>query len=86
MLKFKPSQKVKAIKDIRNDGTCAGCSRGKILVKSGTEGFVREISEFLEYEIINVHFIEENTIVGCLAGELEIVEDFDEDSGKWMKI
>lgn len=85
-MKFRPCQKVRVLKDIRNDGTCAGCNRGKIILKKGSEGFIREIGEFLYFQVIYTHFLDEDKIVGLREDEIEIIEDFDEETGKWIKI
>ena len=83
---FRPCQKIRVIKDIRNDGTCAGCNRGKIILKKGAEGFIREIGEFLDSTVIYAHFIEEDKIVGLREQEIELIEDFDEEGGGWIKV
>ncbi|MBZ4642858.1 MAG: nitrogen fixation protein NifZ [Deferribacteres bacterium] len=86
MIKFKPCQKVKVLNDIRNDGTCSGCRRGNIILKAGSVGFVRELGEFLNLQVIYVHFLEDDKIVGLREDELEILEDFDEDTGRWIPV
>lgn len=83
---YKLCQMIRVIKEIRNDGTCAGCNRGKTILKKGAEGFIREIGEFLDFTVIYAHFIEEDKIVGLREQKIELVEDFDEERGEWIKV
>jgi nitrogen fixation protein NifZ len=73
---FDLDQKVRVLTKIRNDGTYPGEARGKLLVEEGEEGYVIGIGTYLQNSYIySVHFLGTNRIVGCLAKELELVED-----------
>jgi len=85
-LTFKVNQKVRVTKIIKDDGSCSGCNskRGDVVAKPGWEGFVCDITDFLFKPVIVVHFIEEQIKIGFRESELEIVEDFDEETGEWV--
>jgi len=73
---FDLDQKVRVLSKIRNDGTYPGEARGKLLVEEGEEGYVIGIGTYLQNSYIySVHFLNTNRIVGCLAKEMELVED-----------
>ncbi|HEY0211448.1 nitrogen fixation protein NifZ [Acerihabitans sp.] len=63
--------RVRVIRSLRNDGTFPGQERGAMLVRKGSIGYVREWGTFLQDNIIyQVHFVEEDRIVGCREQEL----------------
>lgn len=69
--KFDYGEKVRVIKNIRNDGTFMGSKRGALLIRRGSEGFVKGIGKFLQDQVIyQVHFIEQGVTVGCRETEL----------------
>jgi nitrogen fixation protein NifZ len=73
---FAPGEKVKALRDIRNDGSMWGRRVGDILIRAGEIGYVRGIGEFLQrYYIYDVDFFERGQIVGMRGHELARVED-----------
>ncbi|WP_303851571.1 nitrogen fixation protein NifZ [Seleniivibrio woodruffii] len=82
-MELKVNQKVLVTKMIRNDGTCAGCKRGTPVAYEGMEGFICEITEFHFEPVYVVHFLDINKKLGFRAQELEVIEDFDEEEGKW---
>lgn len=82
-MQLKVNQRVIVKKMIRNDGSCQGCSRGTPVAYEGMEGFISEISEFHFEPVYVVHFIEKNLRIGFREPELEVLEDFDEETGKW---
>lgn len=68
---FDYGQKVRVIKNIRNDGTFMGSSRGELLVRRGNLGYIKSVGKFLQDQIIyQVHFIELGITVGCRESEL----------------
>ncbi len=83
---FRENQKVRVKKAVRNDGTFPGHKMGEILINEGSEGYVKEVSEFLFKPAIFVHFIDKNMIIGFRKEELEIIEDYDIETGRWIKI
>lgn len=63
--------RVRVIRSLRNDGTFPGKARGALLVRKGSVGYVREWGTFLQDNLIyQVHFVEEDRIVGCREQEL----------------
>lgn len=74
--KFDYGQKVRVIKNIRNDGTVMGKSRGALLIRRGSEGYVRSVGKFLQDQVVyQVHFIEQDSTIGCKEQELLDVND-----------
>lgn len=73
--KFDYGDKVRVIKNIRNDGTLQG-GRGELLVRRGTTGFIRHAGYFQQDQIVyQVHFLDTNQLVGCREGELASASD-----------
>lgn len=83
---FIPNQKVRVKSITRADTTCAGmCSKcGQVIADEGDEGFVCELTEFLFEPVVVVHFIEKNKRIGFRPNELEILEDFNPETGEWF--
>lgn len=72
--RFAPGDKVRALREIRDDGTTWGRRRGEILVVPGEVGYVRAVGEFLQrYYIYDVDFYERGRIVGMRGHEIERV-------------
>lgn len=60
------------MRNVRNDGTYPGLEVGKLLVRRGSVGFVRDVGTFLQDQIIySVHFLEVDRLVGCREEELQ---------------
>ena len=60
------------MRNLRNDGTVPGVAVGKLLVRRGSTGFVRDLGTFLQDQIIYaVHFLSEGQLVGCREEELQ---------------
>jgi len=60
------------VRNLRNDGTVPGVAVGKLLVRRGSTGFVRDLGTFLQDQIIYaVHFLSEGQLVGCREEELQ---------------
>lgn len=73
---FDLESKVKVLKKIRNDGTFPGKQIGEVLANKGDIGYIISIGTYLQTAYIySVHFLENGNIVGCLAKELELVND-----------
>jgi len=69
--KFNYGEKVRVLKNIRNDGTFMGAVRGALLVRHGSEGYIKGVGKFLQEQMIyQVHFIEQGYTVGCRESEL----------------
>lgn len=78
--KFDYGDKVRVIKNIRNDGTFMGSDRGSLLLRRGSVGYIKGVGKFLQDQVIyQVHFIEKGCTVGCRESELaDINEDWSE--------
>jgi len=69
--KFDYGEKVRVIKNIRNDGTFMGSPRGALLIRRGSEGYIKGVGKFLQDQVIyQVHFMEQGCTVGCRETEL----------------
>lgn len=72
---FEYGQKVRSLKNVRNDGTFPGMEIGDILVKKGDLGYVTSIGTFLQqFYIYGVDFYERGYVVGMKSRELESAE------------
>ncbi|MDA7746863.1 nitrogen fixation protein NifZ [Psychromonas sp.] len=68
---FDYGEKVRVIKNIRNDGTFMGSNRGALLIRRGSEGYIKGVGKFLQDQVIyQVHFMEQGCTVGCRESEL----------------
>lgn len=62
---------VRVIRNVRDDGTFPGASRGDLLVRRGSVGYVVDHGTFLMDQVIySVRFIDSGRIVGCREEEL----------------
>lgn len=69
--RFDYGERVRIIRNVRNDGTYPGMDVGKLLVRRGSVGFVMNVGTFLQDQIIyTVNFMDLNRIVGCREEEL----------------
>ncbi len=69
--RFRPGEKVRATKYVKNDGTYPRREIGEILVRKGDTGYVRDIGAFLQqFYIYAVEWVESGAIVGMRAREL----------------
>lgn len=75
--RFDYGDSVRVIRNIRNDGTFPGVVTGKLLIRRGSVGFVRQIGTFLQDQIIyGVHFVDQGgRVVGCRETELIPADD-----------
>ncbi len=84
--KYEYGEAVRLTRNIRNDGTFPGAVRGKLLIRSGSVGYIRDVGTFLQDQIIySVDFINSGTlvggtmvsgiIVGCREQELQYEND-----------
>jgi nitrogen fixation protein NifZ len=70
--RFEYGDEVRVVRNLRNDGTVPGVAVGKLLVRRGSTGFVRDLGTFLQDQIIYaVHFLSEGQLVGCREEELQ---------------
>jgi nitrogen fixation protein NifZ len=62
---------VRVTRNIRNDGTYPGETKGTLLVRRGSVGYVRNVGTFLQNQIIySVDFFAAGRLVGCREQEL----------------
>lgn len=74
--KFEYGTAVRVIRNLRNDGTYPGEPTGRLLVRSGSIGYVRDVGTFLQDQLIyTVDFIEQGRRVGCREQELQLEGD-----------
>jgi len=63
--------RVRLIRNVRNDGTLPGAEVGELLVRRGSIGHVVATGTFLIDQIIySVHFLYDDRVVGCREEEL----------------
>ncbi|WP_354624056.1 nitrogen fixation protein NifZ [Psychromonas sp. MME2] len=73
--KFDYGDKVRVIRNIRNDGTFMGSDRGTLLIRRGSVGYIKGVGKFLQDQVIyQVHFMEQGVSVGCRESELADVK------------
>lgn len=76
---FAYGEKVRSLKNVRNDGTFPGRDIGETLVKKGDVGYVTGIGTFLQqFYIYSVEFVERGYRVGMKARELESLDREDD--------
>jgi nitrogen fixation protein NifZ len=69
--KYRPGDKVQSTRTVRNDGTMPGVEVGRIVVRRGDLGYVRDIGTYLqEFYVYAVDFVDRGSIVGMRAREL----------------
>ena len=67
---------VRVIRNLRNDGTYPGEPAGRLLVRRGSVGYVRDVGTFLQDQLIySVDFFERGIMVGCREQELQLEAD-----------
>lgn len=74
--KFEYGQAVRVIRNLRNDGTYPGEETGRLLVRRGSVGYVRDVGTFLQDQLVYaVEFIHSQRLVGCREQELQTESD-----------
>lgn len=74
--KFEYGAAVRVTRNLRNDGTYPGEPTGRLLIRSGSVGYVRDVGTFLQDQIIySVDFIDNQRMVGCREQELQPAEE-----------
>lgn len=69
---YEYGEAVRVVRNVRNDGTFPGLATGKLLIRSGSVGYVRDVGTFLQDQIIySVDFMEERRVIGCREQELQ---------------
>jgi nitrogen fixation protein NifZ len=73
--RFDFGEAVRITRNIHNDGTFPGATKGILLVRRGSVGYVRDVGTFLQDQIIySVDFLTSGRLVGCREQELIPVE------------
>lgn len=74
--KFEYGDEVRVIRNVRNDGTYPGEETGRLLVRRGSLGYVRDVGTFLQDQLIyTVDFVDQQRLVGCREQELQAADD-----------
>ena len=74
--KFEYGDEVRVIRNVRNDGTYPGEETGRLLIRRGSVGYVRDVGTFLQDQLIySVDFFDEQRMVGCREQELQAADD-----------
>ncbi|MGD8907836.1 MAG: nitrogen fixation protein NifZ [Chromatiales bacterium] len=74
--KFEYGEKVRVLRNLRNDGTYPGVPTGRLLVRRGSVGYVRDVGTFLQDQLIySVDFLDAGLRVGCREQELQLESD-----------
>ncbi|MGB0723714.1 MAG: nitrogen fixation protein NifZ [Gammaproteobacteria bacterium] len=69
--RYEYGDEVRVIRNVRNDGTYPGLDTGKLILRRGSVGFVRDVGTYLQdYLIYSVFFMEDDVLVGCREEEL----------------
>lgn len=74
--KFEYGEAVRVVRNVRNDGTYPGEPTGRLLIRRGSVGYVRDVGTFLQDQLVySVDFIEHGRMVGCREQELQLESD-----------
>ncbi|MCU7844342.1 MAG: nitrogen fixation protein NifZ [Candidatus Thiodiazotropha sp. (ex Monitilora ramsayi)] len=74
--KFEYGEAVRVTRNLRNDGTYPGKPTGRLLIRRGSVGYVRDVGTFLQDQLIySVDFIDDGIMVGCREQELQLETD-----------
>ncbi|MGV6817759.1 MAG: nitrogen fixation protein NifZ [Thiotrichales bacterium] len=74
--KYEYGDEVRLTRNVRNDGTFPGAPTGRLLIKRGAVGYVRDVGTFLQDQLIySVDFLESGRRVGCREQELQPAAD-----------
>lgn len=74
--KFEYGDEVRVVRNVRNDGTFPGEVTGKLLIRRGSVGYVRDVGTFLQDQLIySVDFFDQQKMVGCREQELQAASD-----------
>ena len=69
--RFDFGDRVRVIRNVRDDGTFPGANIGNLLIRRGSVGYVRDVGTFLQDQLIySVHFFEQQKMIGCREEEL----------------
>lgn len=64
------------MRNVRNDGTYPGENTGRLLVRRGSVGYVRDVGTFLQDQLIySIDFLGADKRVGCREQELQLESD-----------
>ena len=68
---FERGDRVRATRNVRNDGTFPGAAMGEVLIEAGEMGYVHSVGTYLNrYYIYGVEFLARRRVVGMRANEL----------------
>lgn len=68
---FRRGEKVRARRNVRNDGTFPGAAMGEVLIPQGAEGYVHSVGTWLNrFYVYGVEFVEAGRLVGMRGHEI----------------
>ena len=74
--RFEYGDAVRVVRNIRNDGTFPGEPTGRLLIRRGSLGYVRDIGTFLQDRLVySVDFSDQQRVIGCREQELQMASD-----------
>jgi nitrogen fixation protein NifZ len=74
--RFEYGEAVRVVRNVRNDGTFPGEPTGRLLIRRGSVGYVRDVGTFLQDQLVySVDFFEQQRMVGCREQELQPASD-----------
>jgi nitrogen fixation protein NifZ len=74
--KFEYGDRVRVVRNVRNDGTFPGQATGRLLIRRGSLGYVRDVGTFLQDQLIySVDFLDQQKVVGCREQELQAADE-----------
>jgi nitrogen fixation protein NifZ len=72
---FETGQKVRSMREIRNDGTYPGQPMGAFLIHAGDVGYVKSVGTYLNrFYVYAIDFVDRGMLVGMRGHELESLE------------
>lgn len=67
---------MRVVRNVRNDGTFPGEPTGRLLIRRGSVGYVRDVGTFLQDQLVySVDFFDQQRMVGCREQELQLASD-----------
>jgi nitrogen fixation protein NifZ len=74
--RFEYGEAVRVIRNVRNDGTFPGEPTGRLLIRRGSIGYIRDVGTFLQDQLVySVDFFDQGRMVGCREQELQAADD-----------
>jgi nitrogen fixation protein NifZ len=72
---YEAGEKVRAVREIRNDGTYPGQPMGAFLIHHGDVGYVKSVGTYLNrFYVYAIDFVDRGMLVGMRGHEIESLE------------